>query len=146
MVDFLARAGQVSGPNSGFLVLRVAAALVAVAMPLGLYIGGAQPVAVDLFPWPWGKLVHSLTFGVLACAADYASGMRGWRGVLLGFCTSVAVGALDDWHQTVLPGRHGQLSDVGFDAVGAALGAGVLLTRERVELRIGAWIASLRSQ
>ena len=103
--------------------LRVAAVLVAIGMPLGLYIGGAQPVAVGLFPWPWSKVVHGLTFGVLAAAMGYASGLRGWRMVLAGFGYAVLVGALDEWHQTQLPGRHGQLSDVGFDAIGAALGA-----------------------
>lgn len=111
--------------------LRVAAGLVAVALPLGLFIGGAQPVAVDLFPWPWGKLVHSLVFGVLAAAVAFASGLTGWRGVAAGFFASVAVGALDEWHQTHLTGRHGQFSDIGFDAIGAALGA---------------WIAARRSQ
>ena len=110
--------------------LRLAAVLVAIGMPLGLYIGGAQPVAVGLFPWPWSKVVHGLTFGVLAAAMGYASGLRGWRMVLAGFVGSVCVGALDEWHQTGLPGRHGQLSDVGFDAIGAALGA-MLLSRHR---------------
>jgi VanZ family protein len=106
--------------------LRFAAVVLAVGMPIGLYIGGAQPVAVGLFPWPWSKVVHGLTFGVLAMAMGYASGLGGWRMVLLGFVGSVAVGALDEWHQAYLPGRHGQLSDVGFDALGAALGAYLL--------------------
>jgi VanZ family protein len=117
-------------------VLRLSAVLLAIGLPVGLYVGGAQPVAVDLFPWPWGKLVHSLTFGLLAAAMGYASGLRGWRMVAAGFAGSVAVGALDEWHQTTLPGRHGQLSDVGFDAVGAALGAVALLGRERAK----AWL------
>ena len=103
--------------------LRLGAAVLAVALPLGLFFGGAQPVAVDLFPWPWGKLVHALVFGVLAAAIGYASGLRGWRMVVVGFVGSVCVGGLDEWHQTYLPGRHGELADVGFDAVGAALGA-----------------------
>jgi VanZ family protein len=117
-------------------LLRVAATLLAVGLPLGLYFGGAQPVAVGLFPWPWGKLVHAIVFGVLAAAVGYASGLRGARMVMAGFAASVAVGALDEWHQTWLPGRHGQLSDVGFDAIGAALGASTLLARERVK----AWL------
>jgi len=106
--------------------LRLGAALLSVALPLGLYFGGAQPVAVDLFPWPWGKLVHSIVFGVLAASIGYASGLRGWRMVVVGFVGSVCVGGLDEWHQTYLPGRHGELGDVGFDAVGAALGSGAL--------------------
>ena len=102
-------------------------------MPLGLYFGGAQPVAVGLFPWPWSKLVHALVFGVLAAAMGYASGWRGWRMVVIGFCGSVLVGALDEWHQTYLPGRHGQVSDVGFDALGAA--TGVWITHHLAPIR-----------
>lgn len=117
--------------------LRFAAALLAVALPLGLYFGGAQPVAVDLFPWPWGKLVHALVYGVLAAAVGYASGLSGLRMVAVGFVVSVVVGALDEWHQVFLPGRHAQVSDIGFDAIGAALGASVLLARERVWAWVG---------
>ena len=113
--------------------LRLLAVAVAVGVPLGLYIGGAQPVAVNLFPWPWGKLVHALVFGILALAMGYASGLRGWRMVVVGFVASVAVGVLDEWHQTSLPGRHGKTSDIGFDAIGAALGASLLLARDRVK-------------
>jgi len=107
-------------------LLRIGATLVAVGMPIGLYIGGAQPVAVGLFPWPLSKVVHGLTFGVLAMAMGYASGLGGRRMALFGFAASVVVGALDEWHQLYLPGRHGQQSDVGFDALGAALGAYLL--------------------
>jgi VanZ family protein len=116
--------------------LRLAALVLAVGMPIGLFVGGAQPVAVGLFPWPWGKLVHGLTFGVLAVAMAYASGLGGWRMVLFGFVGSVLVGALDELHQLYLPGRHGQLSDVGFDALGAALGAAALLLRDQIK----AWL------
>ena len=113
--------------------LRLGAALLSVALPLGLNFGGAQPVAVGLFPWPWSKLVHAAVFGVLAASVAYASGLRGWRMVVLGFSASVLVGALDEWHQTHLPGRNGQLSDVGFDAVGAAIG--VWITHRSVPSR-----------
>jgi VanZ family protein len=105
--------------------LRIAAALLFLAMSAGLFVGGAQPVAVNLFPWPWGKLVHSVTFGVLAMAVAIASGKRGWHMAAAGFLASVTVGALDEWHQAYLPGRHSQLSDIGFDAVGAALGVAI---------------------
>ena len=102
--------------------IRIAAALLFLAMATGLFVGGAKPVAVDLFPWPWGKLVHALTFGVLTMTVGIASGKQGLSMLAMGFVSSVAVGALDEWHQTYLPGRHGQMSDVGFDAIGAALG------------------------
>jgi VanZ family protein len=117
--------------------LRLAATLIFMAMVAGLFFGGAQPVAVNLFPWPWGKLVHSVTFGVIAAAFGYASGQPGLRMAVAGLVASVTVGALDEWHQTFLPGRHGQLSDVGFDAVGAAIGVALLVwIRTRLNQRL----------
>lgn len=36
--------------------------------------------------------------------------------------TAVLYGISDEWHQSFVPGRHATAVDVGFDAVGAALG------------------------
>lgn len=105
--------------------LRLAAALLAIALPLGLFVGGAQPVAVGLVPAPWDKLLHALVFAVLAAAMGYASGMRGARVLLLAFCGAVLVGMLDEWHQMYLPGRSAGWDDLAADAVGAGLGAGL---------------------
>jgi VanZ family protein len=44
-----------------------------------------------------------------------------WRSVLLAIaCTSVVAGC-DEWHQTFLPGRTGQFSDVVLDTCGATM-------------------------
>lgn len=37
------------------------------------------------------------------------------------FCALYALS--DEWHQTFVPGRHGQWTDVGIDAIGALLAA-----------------------
>jgi len=102
--------------------LRVLALLLAVGLPLGLFVGGAQPVAVGLIPSPWDKLAHASVFALLAAALGYASGLRGARLLALAFGGAVAVGALDEWHQSTLPGRSAGLDDLAADAVGAALG------------------------
>lgn len=109
------------------------AVLLIVGLPLGLFIGGAQPVAVGLVPAPWDKLVHAVVFAVLAMAMGFVSGLRGWRMLLLSFLGAVVVGALDEWHQMYLPGRSAGLDDLAADAVGAALGAAALLQRERFQ-------------
>jgi VanZ family protein len=109
----------------------VAAMLLAAGLALGLLIGGAQPVAVGLVPAPWDKLAHTAVFAVLASAIGYASGLRGWRMLLVAFGVAVAVGALDEWHQMYLPGRSAGLDDLAADAVGAALGAAATLWRGR---------------
>jgi uncharacterized protein YfiM (DUF2279 family) len=113
--------------------MQVAAVLLAVGLPLGLFIGGAQPVAVGLVPAPWDKLAHAVVFALLAGAIGYASGLRGLRMLLLSFCSAVVVGALDEWHQVYLPGRAAGWDDLAADAFGAALGAAAMLWRARVE-------------
>ncbi|MDO8450791.1 MAG: VanZ family protein [Rhodoferax sp.] len=117
-------------------VLRLAAALLAIALPLGLLIGGAQPVAVGLVPPPWDKLVHAAVFAVLAGAIGYASGLRGRRASALAFFGALTVGVLDELHQMRLPGRSAGWDDLAADAFGAALGAVALLWRERLENRL----------
>lgn len=111
----------------------MAAVLLVVGLPLGLFIGGGQPVAVGLVPVPWDKLVHGAVFAVLAWAMGYASGLRGWPMLALAFCGAVAVGALDELHQVSLPGRSAGWDDLAADAIGAALGSATLLWRERLK-------------
>ena len=117
-------------------MLRWTAVLLAIAMTLGLLVGGAQPVAVGLFTPPWDKLVHACVFALLAGAMGYASGLRGARMVLVGFGGAMAVGIADEWHQMFLPGRSAGLDDLAADAIGAAAGALALLARKRVK----AWL------
>ena len=122
--------------------LRLAAITAAVGLPMGLFYGGAQPVAVGLIPAPWDKLAHVAVFAVLAGAIGYASGLRGARMWWLAFAVALAVGAADEWHQLSLPGRGPGWGDLLADAVGAALGATALRWRTRVkrwvEVRVGA--------
>ena len=122
--------------------LRLAAITAAVGLPMGLFYGGAQPVAVGLIPAPWDKLAHVAVFAVLAGAIGFASGLRGARMWWLAFAVALAVGAADEWHQLSLPGRGPGWGDLLADAVGAALGATALRWRARVkrwvEVRVGA--------
>ena len=117
-------------------MLRLAAVALAIGLPLGLLIGGAQPVAVGLIPPPWDKLAHAAVFALLAAAIGYASGWRGGRMLVVAFVGAMAVGLADEWHQMFLPGRSAGLDDLAADATGAALGAVALLGRERAK----AWV------
>jgi uncharacterized protein YfiM (DUF2279 family) len=107
-------------------VLRLLALVAAVAVPVGLFYGGAQSYAVGLIPPPWDKFAHVAVFAVLAWAVAYASGWRDVRMWWLGFAVAVLVGAADEWHQANLPGRAAGWDDLAADAVGAALGATAL--------------------
>lgn len=103
--------------------LRWAARVAVVAVPAGLWFGGAQPVAVGLIPSPWDKLAHVAVFAVLAAAIGLASGQRGGRLLALALAGAVLVGWVDEWHQTRLPGRNAGWDDFAADAAGALLGA-----------------------
>ena len=48
--------------------LRTAAMLLVLGILAGLFAGGAHPVAVNLIPSPWDKLVHAVIFAVLTWA------------------------------------------------------------------------------
>jgi len=113
--------------------LRVLAVLAAIGLPIGLFYGGAQPVAVGLIPSPWDKLAHAGVFAVLAACVGYASGWRGRPMWWLGFTVALAVGAIDEFHQMNLPGRAAGWDDLTADAIGAVLGATALRWRRVVK-------------
>ncbi len=113
--------------------LRVLAVLAAIGLPIGLFYGGAQPVAVGLIPTPWDKLAHAGVFAVLAASVGYASGWRGRPMWWLGFTVALAVGAIDEFHQMSLPGRAAGWDDLTADAIGAVLGATALRWRRVVK-------------
>lgn len=46
-----------------------------------------------------------------------------WRAVLIAVAFSAVFGALDEWHQRLIPGRSTELADWYADAAGAVVGA-----------------------
>jgi VanZ family protein len=112
--------------------VRILAALTVALSAAVLYVAGAQPVAVGLFPAPWDKLAHLLTFAVVGMAAGLAGGMRGWRMVLCCVAGALLVGAMDEVHQMFLPGRSASWSDLAADAAGGLLGAAALAVLNRI--------------
>jgi VanZ family protein/UDP-2,3-diacylglucosamine pyrophosphatase LpxH len=86
----------------------------------------AYPLGIQLPP-PLDKVAHLLAFGALATALDAAwawtvpslPAYRRQLGVFLSVC---AFAALDEWHQSFVPGRDCSAWDWSADALGAALG------------------------
>jgi len=115
-------------PLSGRLP-AICLAIIVVLVGNRFYLG-AQPIAVGLFPPPWDKLAHALTFGTLAalwCGVFRAR--RPW--VALAIVAVIAAG--DEVHQIWLPGRSADLAD--FLADMAAAGLVVAATRIHANFR-----------
>jgi hypothetical protein len=106
--------------------LRTAAMLLVLGILIGLFAGGAQPVAVNLIPSPWDKLAHAVIFVLLTWAIGIASGLTGWRQFGLAFLGAALIGLFDEWHQMYLPGRKAGWADFAADAAGSLIGIALL--------------------
>ena len=102
---------------------RVVSALLLVLMTGALFIGGAQPFAVNLIPAPWDKFAHIALFALIGAAIGLASGRSGVRMVLLAVAGALLLGLVDEWHQGFLPGRNAGMGDLAADLLGALAGA-----------------------
>ena len=107
--------------------LRITTTLLVLGIILNLFFWGAHPIAVNLLPTPLDKFLHGVTFTVLSCAIGLASGLQGFRMLSVAFFGALLIGALDEWHQVYLPGRHPSLDDLLADAVGSLAGAALLM-------------------
>ncbi len=112
-------------------VLQTAFLLAVAFMLFMLFWGGRQPLAVGLFPQPYNKLAHLVTYGVLALALWV--GVKGKRPFLI-FIFVSAVGGLDELHQIYLPGRRAAWDDFFVDALAAGV-AVLLLNRKNSAFR-----------
>lgn len=76
------------------------------------------------------KGVHFLVYGVLALLSAHGAA-RTWpqwslaRGFVLAVVAATLWGALDEFHQSFVPGRSSDVADLLADTLGAILGAGV---------------------
>lgn len=108
---------------------RVAALLLALGIIFSLFVLGAQPVAVNLMPPPWDKLVHGGIFALLAWGVGLASGLHGWPQLVVAASGALLVGTLDEWHQMYLPGRNAGWDDLAADVIGGIIGTALLAIR-----------------
>lgn len=88
------------------------------AMLAALLLGGMHPAAAGLFDHPWDKLAHLGYFLVLALLLMQAIPGR-WR---LGLALALLIGAADELHQLLLPGREPGIVDWLADFCGAGIG------------------------
>lgn len=79
------------------------------------------------------KVVHALEYALLCFLWWRALSTRLSRGGAVGVALALALAyaALDEYHQTGVPGRSGSAVDVAIDAAGAAAAAAVIRRRAR---------------
>ena len=120
-------------------MLRVAAVFALILLMAGLFVGGAQPQAVGLFPVPWDKVVHLVFFmGVAGLIGIAFGGFRMSARALWAVASvgGVAIGCADEFHQAFLPGRRAGIDDLLFDVLGATLGAWLVMRiRSHIQVR-----------
>lgn len=115
----------------------------ALALMFIIFLVSAQPKTdIPQFGfWDFAvkKLAHLLGYGVLAVAMG--RGVRGaapfaWRQLVWALALTVIYALTDEYHQTFVAGRSGNLIDVGIDGLGATLGLAIRLGWEwRLRLR-----------
>ena len=117
---------QATTSSKKLLGVRVVAAMAFLIAGTGLFILGAQPVAIGIFTPPWDKLAHIGTFALIGCAAGVASGSQGWLRLACCVAGALALGAADELHQVYLPGRSASWADLLADGAGGLVGAALL--------------------
>ncbi len=98
------------------LRMRVMLFSAIIGMLAGLFILGAQPIAVGLFPSPVDKFAHAGFFSSLTILLWYGTNRSNLMAV---FASVVILGVLDEWHQVYLPGRSADFMDLSTDIAAA---------------------------
>lgn len=79
---------------------------------------------VYLWDYIFKKLAHIIFFGFLfflfARALNWNHKLQNWTFVWA-FIFTILYAFSDELHQSITPGRHSQLTDVGYDTLGAAI-------------------------
>ena len=89
---------------------------------------GQENTALNPLVWMSPNVQNSLhipLYGGLALTWFFALRhwfIKPWHFYLLSLLLTVGYGALDEWHQTFVPGRYGSFTDASFDLIGALFG------------------------
>ena len=97
-----------------------------------IFFFSAQPhltiVDRDTLDFVLRKLAHMSEFGVLLLLASMTfrqEGASARRAAWLALAATVAYAGLDEWHQTFVAGRNGNIVDVLIDSSGALIAFGL---------------------
>lgn len=91
-----------------------------------LFVLSSRPLPPGTLPGQWDKVAHFAAYLVLGVLISYAT--HSWkRSLLVAIGLGIAYGIADEIHQSFVPGRVPDVTDVVADALGVI--AGVLLYR-----------------
>jgi len=126
--------GNLSGASSGRIVEFISSGIARI-IPF-------MEVNEDLLHFLFRKGAHFGVYavlGVLSLRAFRISGYSGKRGVLFGWMLATLYAGTDEYHQTFIPGRSGEMTDVMIDSIGAMTGVGFYLLVKGIQFptRIG---------
>jgi len=85
------------------------------------------------------KGAHITEFAMLAAALAWPlrkSGLKGYRLAVASIGLAAIYAMTDEFHQTFVPGRSGELKDVGIDTVGALIGYSIFSLIRSIGKRI----------
>lgn len=119
---FSAQNAQVSSNQSGTVIHTILSVLDSSFESLSLV---EQEARIETLQYVVRKLAHMSVYGVLGIlcmGALLTHRMRSGLRPLVAFGICVFYAFSDEWHQTFVPGRSGELRDVCFDSLGAFLG------------------------
>lgn len=109
------------GAASGGLSAKVAAVAYDLITGCGISFAADKAAGIELLQFPIRKLAHMTEYAVLALTIYLPLAVykinRQLRFLLVPLI-AVAYAALDEWHQTFVPGRTGCVTDVFVDAAG----------------------------
>ncbi len=121
--------GDVSGASSGQIVALISSVM-ATVFP---FIDVNEEVLHFLFRKGAHFGVYAV-LGILSVRAFQISGYSGKKGVLYAWILATVYAGTDEFHQTFIPGRSGEVSDVIIDSAGAITGIGFYLLLKGIQV------------
>ncbi|WP_201756865.1 VanZ family protein [Isachenkonia alkalipeptolytica] len=131
--------GDVSGDASGRIVGAITSLLAAIIPFI--------EINEEMLHFLFRKGAHFGVYavlGILSVRAFQISGYSGKRGLLYGWILATVYAGVDEYHQTFIPGRSGEVSDVLIDSVGAVTGIAMYWLAKGIRLPSAAGVNTLQ--
>jgi VanZ family protein len=113
--------------------VQILAIMALIMMLVGIFIGGREPGAGNLFNPPWDKVIHLITYAVMAMLIGLSFPRMPLPIALL---LTLCIAACDELAQRYIPGRSADIGDYAADGFGCLL---AILPDDWIKNKLG-WI------